>query len=152
MKKFVLFSVLILSSPSFAILHMGDMPAVGVDSKIEKLNPILLETISMKDKEHKEHKKQNLDTSSVSQKEKNKRMDDFIEKVESREKEISQGKIKLEKLPADFSQFGVRFSDQTKLTPIKDGANKVIYIQKETPINQQKNEKDVEKTINNFFN
>lgn len=149
MKKFVLFSVLILSSPSFAILHMGDMPAVGVDSKIEKLNPILLETISMKDKEHK---KQNLDTSSVSQKEKNKRMDDFIEKVESREKEISQGKIKLEKLPADFSQFGVRFSDQTKLTPIKDGTNKVIYIQKETPINQQKNEKDVEKTINNFFN
>lgn len=149
MKKFVLFSVLILSSPSFAILHMGDMPAVGVDSKIEKLNPILLETISMKDKEHKE---QNLDTSSVSQKEKNKRMDDFIEKVESREKEISQGKIKLEKLPADFSQFGVRFSDQTKLTPIKDGTNKVIYIQKETPINQQKNEKDVEKTINNFFN
>lgn len=150
MKKFVLFSSVILSSsPSFAILHIGDMPAVGVDSKIEKLNPILLETISMKDKEHK---KQNLDTSSVSQKEKNKRMDDFIEKVESREKEISQGKIKLEKLPADFSQFGVRFSDQTKLTPIKDGTNKVIYIQKETPINQQKNEKDVEKTINNFFN
>lgn len=150
MKKFVLFSAVILSSsPSFAILHMGDMPAVGVDSKIEKLNPILLESISMK---AKEHKKQNLDTSSVLQKEKNKRMDDFIEKVESREKEISQGKIKLEKLPADFSQFGVRFSDQTKLTPIKDGTNKVIYIQKETPINQQKNEKDVEKTINNFFN
>ena len=150
MKKFVLFSSVILSSsPSFAILHIGDMPAVGVDSKIEKLNPILLESVSMKDKEHK---KQNLNTSSVSQKEKNKRMDDFIEKVESREREISQGKIKLEKLPADFSQFGVRFSEQTKLTPIKDGVNKVIYIQKETPINQQKNEKDVEKTIDRFFN
>ena len=150
MKKFVLFSSVILSSsPSFAILHIGDMPAVGVDSKIEKLNPILLESVSMKDKEHK---KQNLNTSSVSQKENNKRMDDFIEKVESREREISQGKIKLEKLPADFSQFGVRFSEQTKLTPIKDGVNKVIYIQKETPINQQKNEKDVEKTIDRFFN
>lgn len=148
MKKFVLFSVVILSSsPSFAILHMGDMPAVGVDSKIEKLNPILLENIQAPI-----HKKQNLNSSISSQKEKNKRMDDFIEKVETREKDIQGGKIKLEKLPADFTQFGVRFSEQTKLTPIKDGVNKVIYIQKETPINQQKNEKDVEKTIDKFFN
>lgn len=148
MKKFVLFSVVILSSsPSFAILHMGDMPAVGVDSKIEKLNPILLENIQAP-----AHKKQNLNSSISSQKEKNKRMDDFIEKVETREKDIQGGKIKLEKLPADFTQFGVRFSEQTKLTPIKDGVNKVIYIQKETPINQQKNEKDVEKTIDKFFN
>lgn len=148
MKKFVLFSAVILSSsPSFAILHMGDMPAVGVDSKIEKLNPILLENIQAPI-----HKKQNLNPSTSSQKEKNKRMDDFIEKVETREKDIQNGKIKLEKLPADFTQFGVRFSEQTKLTPIKDGVNKVIYIQKETPINQQKNEKDVEKTIDKFFN
>ena len=148
MKKFVLFSVVILSSsPSFAILHMGDMPAVGVDSKIEKLNPILLENIQAP-----AHKKQNLNSSTYSQKDKNKRMDDFIEKVETREKDIQNGKIKLEKLPADFTQFGVRFSEQTKLTPIKDGVNKVIYIQKETPINQQKNEKDVEKTIDKFFN
>ena len=148
MKKFVLFSAVILSSsPSFAILHMGDMPAVGVDSKIEKLNPILLENIQAPI-----HKKQNLNSSISSQKEKNKRMDDFIEKVETREKDIQGGKIKLEKLPADFTQFGVRFSEQTKLTPIKDGVNKVIYIQKETPINQQKNEKDVEKTIDKFFN
>lgn len=148
MKKFVLFSVVILSSsPSFAILHMGDMPAVGVDSKIEKLNPILLENIQAP-----AHKKQNLNSSTSSQKDKNKRMDDFIEKVETREKDIQNGKIKLEKLPADFTQFGVRFSEQTKLTPIKDGVNKVIYIQKETPINQQKNEKDVEKTIDKFFN
>ena len=148
MKKFVLFSVVILSSsPSFAILHMGDMPAVGVDSKIEKLNPILLENIQAPI-----HKKQNLNSSTSLQKEKNKRMDDFIEKVETREKDIQNGKIKLEKLPADFTQFGVRFSEQTKLTPIKDGVNKVIYIQKETPINQQKNEKDVEKTIDKFFN
>jgi hypothetical protein len=148
MKKFVLFSAVILSSsPSFAILHMGDMPAVGVDSKIEKLNPILLENIQAP-----AHKKQNLNSSTSSQKDKNKRMDDFIEKVETREKDIQNGKIKLEKLPADFTQFGVRFSEQTKLTPIKDGVNKVIYIQKETPINQQKNEKDVEKTIDKFFN
>lgn len=148
MKKFVLFSVVILSSsPSFAILHMGDMPAVGVDSKIEKLNPILLENIQAP-----AHKKQNLNSFTSSQKDKNKRMDDFIEKVETREKDIQGGKIKLEKLPADFTQFGVRFSEQTKLTPIKDGVNKVIYIQKETPINQQKNEKDVEKTIDKFFN
>ena len=148
MKKFVLFSVVILSSsPSFAILHMGDMPAVRVDSKIEKLNPILLENIQAP-----AHKKQKLNSSTSSQKEKNKRMDDFIEKVETREKDIQNGKIKLEKLPADFTQFGVRFSEQTKLTPIKDGVNKVIYIQKETPINQQKNEKDVEKTIDKFFN
>lgn len=148
MKKFVLFSVVILSSsPSFAILHMGDMPAVGVNSKIEKLNPILLENIQAPT-----HKKQNLNSSTSLQKEKNKRMDDFIEKVETREKDIQNGKIKLEKLPADFTQFGVRFSEQTKLTPIKDGVNKVIYIQKETPINQQKNEKDVEKTIDKFFN
>lgn len=148
MKKFVLFSVVILSSsPSFAILHMGDMPAVEVDSKIEKLNPILLENIQAP-----AHKKQNLNSSTSSQKDKNKRMDDFIEKVETREKDIQNGKIKLEKLPADFTQFGVRFSEQTKLTPIKDGVNKVIYIQKETPINQQKNEKDVEKTIDKFFN
>lgn len=148
MKKLVLFSVLILSSsPSFAILHMGDMPAVGVNSKIEKLNPILLENIQAP-----AHKKQNLNSSTSSQKDKNKRMDDFIEKVETREKDIQNGKIKLEKLPADFTQFGVRFSEQTKLTPIKDGVNKVIYIQKETPINQQKNEKDVEKTIDKFFN
>ena len=148
MKKFVLFSAVILSSsPSFAILHIGDMPAVGVDSKIEKLNPILLENIQTP-----AHKKQNLNPSTSSQKEKNKRMDDFIEKVETREKDIQSGKIKLEKLPADFTQFGVRFSEQTKLTPIKDGVNKVIYIQKETPINQQKNEKDVEKTIDKFFN
>lgn len=148
MKRFILFSVVILSSsPSFAILHMGDMPAVGVDSKIEKLNPILLENIQAP-----AHKKQKLNSSTSSQKEKNKRMDDFIEKVETREKDIQNGKIKLEKLPADFTQFGVRFSEQTKLTPIKDGVNKVIYIQKETPINQQKNEKDVEKTIDKFFN
>lgn len=147
MKRFILFSVVILSSPSFAILHMGDMPTVRVDSKIEKLNPILLENIQAP-----AHKKHNLNSSTSSQKEKNKRMDDFIEKVETREKDIQNGKIKLEKLPADFTQFGVRFSEQTKLTPIKDGVNKVIYIQKETPINQQKNEKDVEKTIDKFFN
>lgn len=149
MKKVTSLSLtILLSTPSLGILHMGDMPTASVDSKIEKLNPLLLESISIK-----EHKKPNSESQPLSsQKEKNKRMDDFIEKVESREREISQGKIKLEKLPADFSQFGVRFSDQTKLTPIKDGANKVIYIQKETLINQQKDEKEVEKTINRFFN
>ena len=145
-KVYSLSLTILISTPSLGILHMGDMPTASVDSKIEKLNPLLLESISIK-----EHKKPNSESQPLSsQKEKNKRMDDFIEKVESREKEISQGKIKI--LPAEFSQFGVRFSDQTKLTPIKDGTNKVIYIQKETPINQQKNEKDVEKTINNFFN